>query len=495
MSGNDPGPGDVDMNMQQSSFDRYELLDVVNEFDDVTFWRGRDTVLDRQVAIRGVRRDHPRVTEIHAAATSAAALDDRRLARILDVLETDDYLLVVSEWIDGRSLLDIVDGAEPLTPLASLDVLRHVAGALQSGVREGLAHHRLRPSNVILTDSGEVRLTGLAVDAALWGPFPGENDPDIHGLGALLYVATTGRWVAPPGDASYAGGQLPPAPRIHDKVMPASQVVADIPRLIDELTGRCLPEQRDAGQPFNSVDEAATVFTTAADRFDPSHATLALFTPKPGFWQQSSGTVIRVAAIAVVVVLAATTAFVGWAIATGGEPPLRETGQQLDTTVLTAPASTAPTLPGATIDMRLTPVSVTPFDPFGPDEDENSELAAYATDADNTTAWRTDDYGSADLSGKQGVGLVLDLGSPNNVRAVRLVMEDPGANVEVRVADEVYPDPVLWTELGRQESAGAKTTFRVPRPIPGRYVLIWFSELPFADWSYRAGITSVTVFS
>ena len=76
--------------------------------------------------------------------------------------------------------------------------------------RAGVAHGRLIPENVMLTDLGAVKLIGFVVDGVLHGAAdPGPHDPggDVRNLVALLYAALTGRWPGSPASA------VPEAPR------------------------------------------------------------------------------------------------------------------------------------------------------------------------------------------------------------------------------------------------------------------------------------------
>ena len=83
------------------------------------------------------------------------------------------------------------------------------------------------------------------------------------------------------------------------------------------------------------------------------------------------------------------------------------------------------------------------------------------------------------------------------MQQLSLKLVGTGSNVEVRVADKVLSDPALWTPLAT--AVGAKDTIdlRAPRPVTGRYVLIWITRVPpAADSSpgvYQGGVRNVVV--
>lgn len=496
--------------MHAHTIGRYQLEDLVNEFEGVSLWRGRDEVLGRPVSIRALAEDDPRVPAITAAASAAALVDDSRLVRVLDVVHAEGQVLVVSEWATGEplnALADTPDGVRTLAPQRALEVVRDVALALNAGRAQGLVHHRLRPSCVVLeSDAGNgTQLRGLAVDEAMWGALPADvstGDPDVHGLGALLYLMVTGYWPSADGAANAttstststsASTHVREAPRINGRVLPPSHVVADVPRIVDELTSKTVIGQGREDDRFPDFATASAAFVSAADRFNPATATMAIVRPQRITARAIGTFFFRFFAILAGLALVVLFAMLGWSMIVNGPSASSDNSAKIDTSVLTAPVSIAPIQPGNPIDVAIPVVAAITHDPYG-DKTENDSDTANAYDADIKTSWATDDYSDPAMSGKKGVGLVLDLGSTKPIRAVELSMASPGADVEVRVADSILKDPVLWTEIGAQTAAPQVTTMRVPRPVSGRYVLVWFTRLPAADWSYRAELNSVAVY-
>jgi putative peptidoglycan lipid II flippase len=142
---------------------------------------------------------------------------------------------------------------------------------------------------------------------------------------------------------------------------------------------------------------------------------------------------------------------------------------------------------------EIVPVGAIDFDPLGSDRAEMPELVPSAIDERSDTAWTTDTYFAADLDGKGGTGLVLDLGESLPVSAVRLELVGSGSSVEVMVAAEPYKKTKRWTPLAAAQGIGTAIDLRAPRPIVGRYVLIWFTQLPLVDGVYQGGIRDVLV--
>ena len=94
---------------------------------------------------------------------------------------------------------------------------------------------------------------------------------------------------------------------------------------------------------------------------------------------------------------------------------------------------------------------------------------------------------------------MLDLGQPQDIQQVSLNLVGKGSGLEVKVADRILADPALWTPLASAFAPRDSIDMRAPRPITGRYVLIWFTQVPPAvdqgTGVYQGGIRSVVVSS
>jgi putative peptidoglycan lipid II flippase len=138
-------------------------------------------------------------------------------------------------------------------------------------------------------------------------------------------------------------------------------------------------------------------------------------------------------------------------------------------------------------------VSARDFDPYGDTQKENPQLAPLAIDGKVGTAWTTVRYRQADMSGKPGVGMLLDLGAPRPVSAVELQLVGNGTDLSIRATDDPTKKPEQFRSLADVTGAGSTLTLRVPRPVTTRYVLVWFTALPPEGSSFQGGIAEVRV--
>lgn len=502
---------------------RYELLDLVTQdpgadgHADVFLWRGYDQILDRPVAVRVLDADDPRCAAVLGAAQAAARVDDRRLLRVLDILTlpattTDPArIAVVSEWASGRNLERTLQArGEPFDATEALTLCAEVARAVAAGAAEGTSHGRLRPSSVFVTDAGEIRVRGLAVDAALFGTLPDVADrrqADVDALGSLVYALTTGTW---PGEGHV---DLPAAPRTNGTtgaVLPPSQVRAGVPRNVDDVVARSVITANRARGVARVPDAAAfaTMVGAALDHVAPVTVQYRV-APTParrrartaGIWLG------RLVAVVLALGMVAVLAYAGLTLVTGRSTTSSTPRPSGLDPILTTPARPVDELAGSSIERTFTIMKARSFDPFGDDDGngkpdkrkgtESEELVPVINDADATTAWLTSQYTSTDLDGKEGVGVVLDLGAPQDVQQVSMRLVGKGSQVDVRVADRIYSDPALWTPLAGAFAPRDRLDLRAPRPVTGRYVLIWFTKVPPAEEQgtgvYQGGIKSVVV--
>jgi len=143
------------------------------------------------------------------------------------------------------------------------------------------------------------------------------------------------------------------------------------------------------------------------------------------------------------------------------------------------------------------------FDPQGDDQTENPDEVKFAYDGDSGTRWRTVQYfGNPKLGNlKRGVGLVLDLETPQSVRSLQLALSGTGTSVEFRVPksdpSQISKPPMgsdkLWRTVAAESKAGGSATLTADQDVTTRYVLVYLTSLPKEGSGYRGGIYEVEV--
>lgn len=477
--------------------DRYELLHLVSRtrvtgLPDVELWRATDAMLGRTVALTVLAVDDPRAAEVRAAVQALAGLDARPLVRLLDVVEDTEHLVVVTEWVDGSTLADVYEerSGEPLGARRALQIAQRVAEALAVAHAAGVHHGHLRPASILLTATGDVRLRGVALDAAIWGSMPDPVATDIDGVGSLLYAGLTARW---PG--GLVGG-LPAATRgVGGEVLLPSQVSAEVPAHLDRVIARSVRACALRGAPrFTSAAEMATALGVATSRLRGPTITAERRVRRVPQRRIAA----RVGVLAGVLGIAAVIGAIGVGVFSAAPSPWGSTAAPEQAAVFSTTAE-ADAGPGSATP-ELTPVRLRVLGPDGfvPDpaagiDDPLGGRPRDAVDGSPLTGWLTPTYGSADLDGGSGIGLVLDLGAAQAVSAVDLSFAGAPTSVDVRLAPQAWTSPQRWTPFASVAGVGQAITVRAPRPVIGRYVLIWLTAVPRADDGYRGGVLEVRV--
>lgn len=487
--------------------DRYELQERVGEQGCAALWRGVDTVLARTVTIMVLPSSAPETSRVLTAARRAARIRDPRIVQVFDTATFEDLTYVVTEWITGRTLTDLLVESGPIHPDRAGALVGEAAEALTAAHRMAVSHLRLRPENLVWTTAGGVKITGVGTEAALAGTT--SDDPartDAEGLGALLYAALTARW--PYGDHE----TLPPAPPMQGAPhYGPRQVRAGVPLELDATTERALCQRSRRGQP--PLSTPAAVAEALADFPDP--APLDFFAevatepdrgpqPGPGIEPAPAGVGLGFAQPAprrhhrwrrALVAVPAGVAVVA-VLAVGGLR-LGLSGLQLPGTSSASPStpSETPSSESATPagKRQIAVVNAHSFDPPPGDGEEHDSEISRAYDGTKRTAWFTDRYNSAKLGNlKPGVGIVFDLGSQKSVDSVDLVLDGHGTSLQLRNAQDEGSSLGDYTTVAKQTDAGTHVTLRPSGTTTARYWLVWFTQLPPGDGGYRAGLADVT---
>ncbi len=255
---------------------RFVLEDLLDETEGARFWRALDRVLVRDVAVHVVSSADPRSAALLSAARTSATVADGHLLRVLDAATEDGVTYVVNEWGSGISLDKLLLSEGPLSPRRAAWVAKEVAEAVTTAHRHGIAHGRLLPENVVVTDSGSVKLIGFVVDAVLrgreqqqatGGPPLAEHEADVRNLAALLYAGLVAKW---PGTA---GTKVPAAPTEHGRTLRPRQVRAGIPRPLDTICERVL--NPDPHRHVMPIETAHEIYAALSDFIgDPAAAPL-----------------------------------------------------------------------------------------------------------------------------------------------------------------------------------------------------------------------------
>ncbi|WUH92206.1 protein kinase family protein [Streptomyces sp. NBC_00433] len=494
---------------------RYQLAECVTRVDGFSSWRAVDEKLRRAVGIHLLPADHPRARQVLAAARSAALLGDPRFVQVLDAVEEDDLVYVIHEWLpDAGSLSDLL-AAGPLEPHEAYQMASQVSQGMAAAHREGLAHLRLDPGAVLRTSSGQYRIRGLAVAAALRGlSSERPQRQDTEAIGALLYASLTQRWPYEEDAHGLAG-----LPKGVGLVAP-DQLRAGIHRGMSDVAMRALvndgatasreespcatPEELAkaiAGIPrIRPPEHPAPVYQPAAFQQPPQppagatrYATAGPAAPPaapPPALPGRTGSALKWAVSALLIV---AIGLGSWQLADA----MKSRENDSPRTPTTSPqANQHPAPPPAA---PLTIVGAKDFDPppKGNGSETPSEIGRL-TDHDPNTYWETSWYATADLGGlKDGVGVILDLGADHRVSGVTVNLKGGETDLELWAAPsgtDSRPTRLDGFQKVTGGSGSQQVTLKPGTQVTSRYLLVWLTQLPKeSDGTFRGRISEISV--
>jgi tRNA A-37 threonylcarbamoyl transferase component Bud32 len=336
---------------------RYELGEMLGHGGMAEVRKGHDTRLDRPVAVKMLRTDLARDALFQARfrreAQSAASLNAPTIVAVYDtgedVLDGARVPYIVMEYVEGQTLRDLLRSGQRLLPSRALEIIDGVLTALDYSHRHGIVHRDVKPANVMLTPSGQVKVMDFGIARAVedsgatmtqtanvlgtaqyLSPEQARGESvdarsDIYSTGCLLYELLTGR---PPFQ-----GESPVAVAYqHVREMPAtpSDLVPDIDAGTDAIVMKALaknPENRyqTAAEMRQDVQRAergspvAAPAVLAAPVTQPLSAVSAPADASSG--KRRTGAYVGLG-LAVVVVLA-IFGFAAWALFGGGGDKVR----------------------------------------------------------------------------------------------------------------------------------------------------------------------------
>jgi beta-lactam-binding protein with PASTA domain/tRNA A-37 threonylcarbamoyl transferase component Bud32 len=259
---------------------RYELDGIVGRGGMAEVFRARDIRLDRIVGVKTLRDDLARDQTFQARfrreAQSAASLNHPSIVAVYDTGEdmvgNTPVPYIVMEFVDGRTLRDLLRDDRRLLPERAAEITDGVLRALDYSHRNGIVHRDIKPGNVMLTRSGDVKVMDFGIARAVsdsqmtmtqtaqvigtaqyLSPEQARGErvdarSDLYSTGCLLYELLTGR---PPftGDSPVAIAYQ----HVKEDPVPPSQVDPEVPPWADAIVLKAM--QKDPADRYQSAGE------------------------------------------------------------------------------------------------------------------------------------------------------------------------------------------------------------------------------------------------
>ena len=235
---------------------RYELRTEIGHGGMADVYLARDQLLNRRVAVKVLSptfaADPAFVERFRREAQAAASLNHPNIVAVYDWGQEDDTSFIVMEYVNGRTLRDVLHRYSTLPPMEAARIAADIADALEFAHRNGVVHRDVKPGNVLITPEGGVKVTDFGIaraessdtltkagavlgTATYFSPEQAQGlaldgRSDVYSLGVVLYEMLTG--VAP----FTADNPLAVAYKhVREEAIPPSRVKAGLPGALDRI--------------------------------------------------------------------------------------------------------------------------------------------------------------------------------------------------------------------------------------------------------------------
>lgn len=256
--------------------DRYKIEEKIGDGGMAVVYRGVDTLLGRSVTIKILREnlagDPDVVRSFRREAHAAASLSHPNIVNVYDVGREEDVYYIIMEFIDGRSLKEVIQEEGRISPEAALSIALQICEALQHAHCHNIIHRDIKPHNILITREGRAKVTDFGIARAItsatvtytqsivgsvhyFSPEQANGGlaverSDIYSLGIVLYEMLTGA-VPFSGDTPVSIALK----HVREEIPYPSELNPDIPSELEDIIMKAVEKAPD--DRYASAEELA----------------------------------------------------------------------------------------------------------------------------------------------------------------------------------------------------------------------------------------------
>lgn len=151
--------------------DRYEIIKTIGEGGMANVYLANDSILDRKVAIKVLRgdlsNDEKFIRRFKREALSVSNLSHPNIVEVYDVGEEDGNYYIVMEYIEGKTLKQLLQKRGALTLPEVIDIMTQLTDGLAHAHEAYIIHRDIKPQNIMIEDNGLIKITDFGIAMAL----------------------------------------------------------------------------------------------------------------------------------------------------------------------------------------------------------------------------------------------------------------------------------------------------------------------------------------
>ncbi len=237
---------------------RYEVLSKVGAGGMADVYKGRDTMLNRYVAIKVLKREYREdedfVRKFRSEAQAAAGLLNPNIVNVYDVGEDRGLNYMVMELVEGITLKDYIEKKGRLSHKEVISIAIQMCNGIGAAHAAGIIHRDIKPQNIIISRDGKVKVTDFGIAKAVTSNTISSNamgsvhytspeqarggysdvKSDVYSIGITLFEMVTGQ-VPFDGDSTVSVA----IKHLQEEITPPSEIVRDIPYSLEQIILKC----------------------------------------------------------------------------------------------------------------------------------------------------------------------------------------------------------------------------------------------------------------
>lgn len=246
--------------------ERYEVLSKIGAGGMADVYKGKDTMLNRYVAIKVLKKEYREnkdfVRKFRSEAQAAAGLLNPNIVNVYDVGEDRGLYYMVMELVEGITLKEYIQKKGRLSTKEALSIAIQMCTGIEAAHSHNIIHRDIKPQNIIISKEGKVKVTDFGIARAVDSNTVSSNamgsvhyvspeqarggycdaKSDIYSVGITLYEMITGR-VPFDGDSTVSVAMK----HLQENITPPSQYAPDMSKALEKIILKCTqksPERR-----------------------------------------------------------------------------------------------------------------------------------------------------------------------------------------------------------------------------------------------------------